>query len=72
MHSILIIKLVIKKILFLFILIKIIKLFLLFFKDPITMELDQKIRKVDLDNRRLTAELADLQEKYQSLSSGSY
>jgi len=39
-------------------------------EDPLTLELDKKIRKVDNDNKRLTAELADLYERYQSLSSG--
>lgn len=37
--------------------------------DPLTIELDKKIRRVDYDNRRLTAELADLQERYQTLHS---
>lgn len=35
------------------------------------MELDKKIRKVDTENRRLNAELQDLQERYQTLSSGT-
>jgi hypothetical protein len=40
--------------------------------DPVTFELDNKIRKVDLENRRLQAELELLQEKYETLSNGLF
>lgn len=38
------------------------------FYDPVTLELDSKIRKVDMENKRLQAELELLQEKYETLS----
>jgi hypothetical protein len=39
-------------------------------QDPVTLELDNKIRKVDMENKRLQAELELLQEKYETLSNG--
>jgi len=38
--------------------------------DPVTSNLDNKIRKIDLDNKRLQLELELLQDKYQNLNNG--
>ena len=39
--------------------------------DPLAIDLDNKIRKVDLDNKRLQAELELLQDKYKNLNNGN-
>jgi hypothetical protein len=40
--------------------------------DPVTSNLDNKIKKIDLDNKRLQLELELLQDKYQNLNNGIF
>lgn len=41
------------------------------FSDSVAFELENKIRKVDLDNQRLQNEIENLQEKYDSITNGN-